>query len=185
MTTKNKEYLLTQQEFAFLDESNRIERAYQEGRQKGVDQETIMFDAINAWEFLKEKKEIQVSYIKDVHFLLMLSINRNIAGTFRTQDVWIGGIRKRFIATTLFQEELEKLCTSMNIPSSHLKKKEKEEQAKSLHVLFEGIHPFLDGNGRTGRLLYNWHRLKLGLPIHIIHEGEEQWEYYGWFPTSE
>jgi len=37
------------------------------------------------------------------------------------------------------------------------------------------------GNGRVGRILYNIHRLLLGLPIHVIHEGKEQKEYYTWF----
>jgi len=57
----------------------------------------------------------------------------------------------------------------------------KDECTKQCHVLFEKIHPFIDGNGRTGRMVYNWHRLKLGLPIHIIHEGKEQFKYYKWF----
>jgi len=57
----------------------------------------------------------------------------------------------------------------------------KEERSKQIHVAFEDIHPFVDGNGRVGRILYNIHRIKLGLPIHIIHEGEEQKEYYKWF----
>ena len=52
---------------------------------------------------------------------------------------------------------------------------------KRTHIDFEQLHPFEDGNGRVGRILYNIHRVTLGLPIHIIHEGEEQMEYYKWF----
>lgn len=32
-----------------------------------------------------------------------------------------------------------------------------------MHVAFEHIHPFMDGNGRTGRTLWAWHMLRLGL----------------------
>lgn len=31
-----------------------------------------------------------------------------------------------------------------------------------LHIVFERIHPFMDGNGRTGRALWAWHMRKLG-----------------------
>lgn len=49
------------------------------------------------------------------------------------------------------------------------------------HVRFEHIHPFADGNGRMGRMLMNWQRRHEGLPLLIIHEGDEQRDYYKWF----
>ena len=53
--------------------------------------------------------------------------------------------------------------------------------SKTLHVKYEKIHPFVDGNGRTGRIFMNWWRIKNNLPILVIHEGKEQMDYYKWF----
>lgn len=46
------------------------------------------------------------------------------------------------------------------------------EALADLHVRFEQIHPFLDGNGRTGRLVLNLLLVRLGLPPAIMYKGE-------------
>ena len=58
-----------------------------------------------------------------------------------------------------------------------------EEIIKS-HIVFEQMHPFADGNGRTGRILMNIQMLNQEYPLLIIHEGKEQQEYYKWFNKS-
>ncbi len=44
------------------------------------------------------------------------------------------------------------------------------EQLASLHCRFEQIHPFIDGNGRTGRLVLNLLLVRLGYPPAIIYK---------------
>jgi fido (protein-threonine AMPylation protein) len=45
------------------------------------------------------------------------------------------------------------------------------EQLASVHSSFERIHPFLDGNGRTGRLALNLLLVRMGIPPAIIYKG--------------
>jgi Fic family protein len=51
------------------------------------------------------------------------------------------------------------------------------ERAAELHTRFVKIHPFVDGNGRTGRLLLNFELLKMGYPPAIIRK-EDRLAYY-------
>ena len=46
------------------------------------------------------------------------------------------------------------------------------EALASVHARFEQIHPFLDGNGRTGRLALNLLLVRLGYPPAIIYKGD-------------
>lgn len=55
-----------------------------------------------------------------------------------------------------------------------------EDQIKKAHIEFEIIHPFIDGNGRTGRMIMNWQRVKAGLEPLCI-EAVKRWDYYKWF----
>lgn len=46
------------------------------------------------------------------------------------------------------------------------------ETLAALHARFEQVHPFLDGNGRAGRLILNLLLVRLGLPPAIIYKGD-------------
>lgn len=155
-------------EIEFLKESNKIEREYSE---------EALDDAKESWEYAKvmipKGRKIDAEYIQTVHKFLMKRLDSRIAGKIRKCDVWIGG-RKGFNPEEI-QEELRLLCNHGLYPTLS------EDLIKRWHIEFEKIHPFEDGNGRTGRIIMNIQRLKIGLPLLIIHEGEEQQEYYKWF----
>ena len=150
-------------------------------------------DAVKAWEWLnKQKLPLTLAQILRTHEYLLRNLNKDYAGKLRDCDVFIGGERKRFINRNLLCLQLEDFCKDFQRIISHRSKKsveELEEETRKNHVMFEGAHPFCDGNGRTGRILYNYLRLKVGLPIHVIHgwaQGEdelpeEQRNYYSWF----
>ena len=159
----------------FLVESNAIE---------GVYDDVSLEQATEAWEFMMEQDVLSSSVILKMHKILMLhqDLRPNEKGYFRKVDVFIGG--KKAINPILVDESVDLLVMNMNDIVQNGKKESEiflERITKDHHVIYEMIHPFVDGNGRTGRMIMNWQRLKVGLPILIIHEGEEQMEYYKWF----
>ena len=118
-----------------------------------------------AWNFLFDK-EINSITIREAHGILMAGLNPDIAEKFRDCKVYIGGNEAPDFRSVPALIAL--WCGMVGNPQES-------------HVAFEKIHPFVDGNGRIGRIIYNIQRMRLGKDIHVIHEGEEQFEYYQWF----
>ena len=60
------------------------------------------------------------------------------------------------------------------------------EAIAEFHLIFEGIHPFIDGNGRTGRLIMNLELMKFGyLPINIKYiDKKEYFECFDHFYSN-
>ena len=155
----------------FILESNAIE---------GVLDLKSYKDALRAWFHLSSKRKLTLKTILDTHRLMMWNIAPKIAGKWRNCDVWIGGQRKIFVSESLIKDDISNFLLNMGV-SPQLPIEDLERIVKENHVKFEFIHPFVDGNGRVGRMLMNWQRLRLKMPIKIIHTGEEQWDYYRWF----
>lgn len=159
----------------FLIQSNAIEGVYGAKPYK---------DALTAWNFLSKQKIITPAVILRVHKLLMKNLRPDIAGFWRHCDVFIGGQKKKFYSVQTIEFDMKIFCMAGIIGTMALE--DLERFAKDEHIKFEDLHPFEDGNGRVGRLLYLWRRLNLDLPIHIIHadydeDESEQREYYKWF----
>lgn len=157
---------MSEQEIDFLEQSNFIE---------GVYDEVSLDQAVLAWEYLMEQEEMSPEVVKKTHEILMLYKLRGCeCGHFRTVDVWVG--RHKGEDPKNIPQLVKAWCEEMNLSP---------ENWKSLHVAYESVHPFTDGNGRTGRMFMNWHRIKkCGLPLLVIKEEERQ-EYYKWFRGKE
>lgn len=61
----------------------------------------------------------------------------------------------------LIEPEMEQLLRDFAESTEHIVTK-----LARFHIEFEGIHPFIDGNGRTGRLLVNLELMKAGFYRH-------------------
>jgi DNA phosphorothioation-dependent restriction protein DptG len=92
-----------------------------------------------------------------------------------------------YISDSLIKDQIKQVISKINAhvdcPTNN--DSDNERICKAYHIEFEGIHPFEDGNGRVGRILLNVHRISVGLPILIIHEGAEQMKYYEWFRETQ
>jgi len=157
----------------FLEESNAIE---------GVYDNQSLAEAKDAWDYaFKNRNSLTFDKILKIHKLLAHRTRPDIAGQLRNVDVWIGGHKKVFVSYQLLKENIEIWLLGFRIDKKGIRKAEWEKVIMNNHLDFEEIHPFEDFNGRTGRLLMNIQRYNTGLPILIIHEGDEQEKYYDLF----
>ena len=109
-------------------------------------------------QLVTEKKEISEKVIKDIHFLV-LADKKEDRGVYRRAPVKIVGAVHMLVEPLLIMQKMEELLDEYKNSNANFLIK-----LAKFHIDFESIHPFIDGNGRTGRLLTNLELMKLGYP---------------------
>ena len=137
-----------------------------------------IYEVVNhkkAYEYLKkcisENKPLTENIVKDLHAILTENII--VGGIYRNQEVRISGAgftppagNEMYMQIKCFYEDL-KHKTDLN----------PIELAAWTHAEFVRIHPFIDGNGRTSRLLMNYQLMIRGfLPVSF--DKEKRLDYY-------
>ena len=115
-------------------------------------------------ELVKNDSAITEWNIKNLHALILKEIDNDNAGKYRLENVLISGAPQVPVDYVKVSEEMEKLIYRYK----NWYKYHPLVRAALLHGEFVFIHPFVDGNGRTARLLMNFEAMKKGyLPIII------------------
>ena len=137
-----------------------------------------IYEVVNhkkAYEYVKkciaENKPLTENIVKDLHAILTENII--VGGIYRNQEVRISGAgftppagNEMYVQIKNFYEDL-KYKTDLN----------PIELAAWTHAEFVRIHPFVDGNGRTSRLLMNYQLMINGcLPVSV--DKEDRLDYY-------
>ena len=115
-----------------------------------------------AFEFVQDLVKNQVplseSIIRQIHYLV-LADKKDDRGVYRRVPVRIMGAKHEPVQPYLIQPKMEQLLENYWNNTEHM-----ITRLARFHIEFEGIHPFIDGNGRTGRLLINLELMKAGYP---------------------
>ena len=146
-----------------IRESNLIE---------GIDDEEADQDSMMAWQRLVKEREITHGVLMQLHSEITLhqqDLYQNERGNYRRIQVYVGAHTPpaAHMIPSLMMDYLQTF---------------KSMDPINAHIRFETIHPFVDGNGRTGRMLLWWHQLCVnGQKPTLFKASEKQLKYYPLF----
>ncbi len=125
-------------------------------------------------ELVSQNQPLSEWQIKALHQLVLKNIDPDNAGQYRKINVLISG------ATHTPPDAMQVAELMQNFISwyqSEAQTLHPIERAARVHGEFVKIHPFVDGNGRTARLLMNLELMKAGFPALLI-QVEQRLAYY-------
>lgn len=108
------------------------------------------------------------------HKMLLSGIDDNIAGRFRHKNEYV----RVGAHVAPAPEHVEALIEALLADYASGHDNYYLDNIARFHLEFERIHPFVDGNGRIGRVLINWQLASLGYPPIIIRNKSKHQEYY-------
>jgi Fic family protein len=125
-------------------------------------------------DLVKNKAPVSERVIKDIHSLVLMDKQMD-KGVYRSVPVRVGAFHPCQPFEVPVQMERLMIDYAGKMQELHV-----IERAAVFHLRFETIHPFIDGNGRAGRLLLNLELMKAGLPpVNVKFTDRER--YYGCF----
>lgn len=127
-------------------------------------------------DFIKGAVDLSRKILLDIHSIVLRSIDRKYAGRIRDVPVRISGSEHKPPMPYLIDKLMEDyfLFYQRNKKILH-----PAIMAAELHERLVSIHPFIDGNGRTSRLIMNFHLLKNGYTITSLKgDHASRLEYY-------
>lgn len=118
-----------------------------------------------------EDKPLDENIVKDIHSILMENIL--VGGIYRNVEVRITGAKHKPPVPSEMYYQIKDFFSNLNFKSDL----NPIELASWTHAEFVKIHPFVDGNGRTSRLIMNYQLMKHGfLPISV--NKEDKLDYF-------
>lgn len=111
-----------------------------------------------------KEQELNLERILFLHKILLSNIRDDVAGRFRKDDEWVRVANHIAPDPKKVVRKLEDMLIqyNSNISENIIKR------IARLHLSFEHIHPFVDGNGRIGRVINNYLLIREGfVPINI------------------
>ena len=129
-----------------------------------------------AQKLVSDKISISERVIKDIHSLVLMD-KPDDKGVYRRIPVTIMGAYHEPPQPYLVPAQMEQLLAAQKETKRHI-----IENAALFHLDFEGIHPFVDGNGRTGRLILNLMLMQRGYPPINVKFADRQ-RYYSCFDS--
>lgn len=110
-------------------------------------------DAIEFIQDIVTKKErFTERVLKEIHYLILKGIDRKNAGIYRTVPVMISGSRHKTPQPFLIAKKMEEV---FEFYEKSIDRLHPVVLAAEMHEKIVTIHPFIDGNGRTTRLVMN------------------------------
>lgn len=136
---------------------------------------------VEAIEYIKDiaKKDISITErtIKEIHALILHGIDKRNAGTYRNVPVAISGSKHIPPQPYLIEPQMEHFIASFGQMESN--GVHPVLIAAFLHDELVRIHPFIDGNGRTSRLLMNLYLIRKGyMMVTLKGSNEDRIRYY-------
>lgn len=139
-------------------------------------------EALDLLESLASRTDTPITEadVRQIHYLILKGIDDDNAGKYRTKTVEIGGSEFSPPGPESVPAEMQEFGRWLAETTSKkfsLGSKHAVLAAAAAHTWFVTIHPFIDGNGRTARLLLNLILMRAGHPIAVITK-DDRLRYY-------